>query len=75
MQFVESFLVDLDVQTHGEMKANFSFDRLLGVLQELFPKIGILEGPRGEVEFEFLPLGLFCHEAPLIRGQRTSLQV
>src|SRR5258708_27345697 len=33
VQLVESFLMDLDFQSCGEMKANFPFDGLLGGLQ------------------------------------------
>src|SRR5882724_9694541 len=33
VQLVQSFLMDLDFQSSGEMKANFIFDRLLGGLQ------------------------------------------
>src|SRR6266849_7221470 len=62
MQLIQFFLMDLDFQSSGEMKANFIFDGLLGGLQQLLPETGVLKGPRGKVRFQFLPLGLFRHK-------------
>jgi hypothetical protein len=68
VQFIQFFLMDLDFQSSGEMKANFIFNGFLGRLQQPLPETGVLKGPGGKVGFQLLPLGLFCHNASLLQG-------